>query len=271
VTGGSGYFPLAIGNSWVFYSEWDYSWVEAPYTSITVDGNGSDWAALTPVIQDQQGDDTTGSDGADIRDIYAASDGTNLYLMANFWDGPPDSQWALWDPWAYSFVIDDDVARWDMGVGYETVPTSYWNLSSSIIDLTGAQVACSDVIEISIPLANLGSYAWELPSLYMQIGDVGEYDYSCFNTVRMPVGACPITTPGDLNGTADVTGSDIIYVVNYVYKAGPDPQPCPAAADMNCSGDITGADVIFMVNYVFKAGPQPCDVCPMIPGTWTCP
>jgi hypothetical protein len=271
IVGGSGYWPMAIGNSWVFYSEWDFSTTEAPIASITVDGDGSDWAALSPVIRDQQGDDTTGADGVDIRDLYAATDGTNLYLMVNFWDGPPDSGWAMGDYWAYTFVIDEDEGwYYAFSLGYFPDPVQ-WLLSSPIVDLTGAVWSCSDVIEISIPLANLGPFASELPGLYLQIGLAGEYDYSCFNTVSIPVVACPIVTPGDLNGSADVTGSDVISLVNYVYKAGPDPQPCPAAADMNCSGDVTGSDVISLVNYVYKGGPMPCDVCPMIPGTWTCP
>jgi hypothetical protein len=82
---------------------------------------------------------------------------------------------------------------------------------------------------------------------------------------------CPITIPGDLNLDGSPTGADVITLVNYVYKGGPYPRPCAAAGDMNCTGDVTGADVIGLVNYVFKAGPTPCDVCTLIPGTWTCP
>ena len=48
------------------------------------------------------------------------------------------------------------------------------------------------------------------------------------------------------------------------------PLPCPAAGDVNCNGANTSADIIFLVNHVFKGGPLPCDVCTLVPGTWSC-
>jgi hypothetical protein len=63
---------------------------------------------------------------------------------------------------------------------------------------------------------------------------------------------------GDVNVSGTISSADIIYLVNYVFKAGPDPQPVPTAGDVNCSGNITSADIIQLVNYVFKAGPGPC-------------
>jgi hypothetical protein len=44
-----------------------------------------------------------------------------------------------------------------------------------------------------------------------------------------------------------------------------------AAGDVNCNGAVTSSDVIYLVNYVFKGGVPPCDVCTLIPGTWSCP
>jgi len=64
-----------------------------------------------------------------------------------------------------------------------------------------------------------------------------------------------------LNLTGTITSADIIVAVNYVFKGGPDPQPCPASADVNCGGTVTSADIIILVNYVFKGGPAPCDAC----------
>ena len=61
------------------------------------------------------------------------------------------------------------------------------------------------------------------------------------------------------------------HVLNAVFRAGPDPQPCVAAGDVNCSGGISPGDIIHMVNFVFKDLDPPCDVCSMIPGVWACP
>jgi len=83
--------------------------------------------------------------------------------------------------------------------------------------------------------------------------------------------ACAIILAGDVNTSGSVTSADIIYLVNYVFKSGAAPLPCPGAGDANCSGAVSSADVIHLVNYVFKSGAPACDVCPLIPGTWACP
>jgi hypothetical protein len=82
---------------------------------------------------------------------------------------------------------------------------------------------------------------------------------------------CPIAITGDVNVSGVITSADIITLVNYVFKGGPAPLPCPASGDVNCNGTVTSADVITEVNYVFKSGPPPCDVCTLVPGTWLCP
>ena len=75
---------------------------------------------------------------------------------------------------------------------------------------------------------------------------------------------------GDVNNDGAISSSDIIYAVGYVFKGGPEPTPCVAVGDVDCSGMITSSDIIEIVNYVFKSGPPFCDVCPLVPGTWSC-
>jgi len=82
---------------------------------------------------------------------------------------------------------------------------------------------------------------------------------------------CPIDVTGDVNVDGVITSADIIALVAYVYKGGAPPLPCEAAGDANCSGSVTSADIIYLVTHVFKGGDPPCDVCTLIPGTWTCP
>jgi hypothetical protein len=77
---------------------------------------------------------------------------------------------------------------------------------------------------------------------------------------------------GDQNHDHVISSADVIYLVNYIFKAGPAPQPCIAAGDVNCSGGVSSADIIYMVNFVFKSGPGPGDIGAMIAdGTWSCP
>jgi len=75
---------------------------------------------------------------------------------------------------------------------------------------------------------------------------------------------CPIEKTGDVNTDGNITSSDIIYMVNFIFKSGPPPSPVPEAGDVNCDTNQTSADVIFLVNHVFKGGAAPCDACTVI-------
>jgi len=97
------------------------------------------------------------------------------------------------------------------------------------------------------------------------VSDVSILDLeTTIQAVRLEVNAacgCPITLTGDVNGSNTITSADIIYLVGYVFKGGPQPQPCIAAGDVNCSGTVTSADIIYLVGYVFKGGAAPCNAC----------
>jgi hypothetical protein len=155
-------------------------------------------------------------------------------------------------------------------VSYAPNPQSEWILYSDGINIAGASVAVGNVIEIAVPLANLGYYAYELPEYAVILGDY-ERDYTCYNTVNGPWIACPISFPGDVSGDASLTTADIIYMVNTVLKLGPAPVPCLGAGDVNCDGNVTTGDIIYLVNTILKAGPPICDVCSQIPSVWACP
>lgn len=81
----------------------------------------------------------------------------------------------------------------------------------------------------------------------------------------------PCILTGDVNVTGSISSGDIIYLVGYVFKSGPAPLPCEAAGDVNCTGTVSSSDIIYTVNHVFRSGPPPCDVCTLIPDTWSCP
>jgi len=61
---------------------------------------------------------------------------------------------------------------------------------------------------------------------------------------------------GDPNGNVTINSSDIIYLVNYVFKSGEAPSPVEAG-DVNADGSINASDIIYLVSYVFKSGPAP--------------
>ncbi len=84
-------------------------------------------------------------------------------------------------------------------------------------------------------------------------------------------GACVVSFTGDINESGMITASDIIALVNFVFRSGTEPAPCTAAGDADCNGAVSSQDIVSLVSFVFKGGPRPCNVCRLIPGIWNCP
>jgi hypothetical protein len=61
---------------------------------------------------------------------------------------------------------------------------------------------------------------------------------------------------GDVNVDGKRTVSDAVYLINYLFKGGPSPNPL-LSGDLNCDGKVTIADVVYLINYLFKGGPPP--------------
>ncbi len=71
-------------------------------------------------------------------------------------------------------------------------------------------------------------------------------------------GACDCE-PGEANGVPLINILDVVYIINYKYKGGPDPVPyalCSADADCSCVVNIL--DVVYIINYKYKSGPAMC-------------
>jgi hypothetical protein len=61
---------------------------------------------------------------------------------------------------------------------------------------------------------------------------------------------------GDPNGDGDVNVADAVYLISYIFKGGPPPNPLEAG-DANCDGDVNIGDAVHLINYIFKGGPPP--------------
>jgi hypothetical protein len=63
----------------------------------------------------------------------------------------------------------------------------------------------------------------------------------------------------DADPADEVTVSDLIYLVDYMFSGGPEPT-CPKEADIDGSLTIDVSDLIYLVDYMFTGGyaPLPC-------------
>ncbi|MCJ7497313.1 MAG: dockerin type I domain-containing protein, partial [candidate division Zixibacteria bacterium] len=62
---------------------------------------------------------------------------------------------------------------------------------------------------------------------------------------------------GDSNHDNLVNVSDVVFLINYLFKGGPEPYPL-ASADVNLDQKVTVSDVVYLINYLFKGGLEPC-------------
>ena len=65
---------------------------------------------------------------------------------------------------------------------------------------------------------------------------------------------------GDPNVSGGVNILDVTYIISFLYKGGPEPDPM-ASADVNNSGSVNILDVTYLISYLYKGGPAP--VCPL--------
>jgi hypothetical protein len=83
------------------------------------------------------------------------------------------------------------------------------------------------------------------------------YDANHYGVGTLTFGP-PCGPRGDVNSSGVINSSDIIFLVNHVFKGGPQPACGGISGDVQCSGSITSSDIIYLVNFVFKGGPPPC-------------
>ena len=76
----------------------------------------------------------------------------------------------------------------------------------------------------------------------------GNYDYATIKYVQF--------MRGDASGDLIVDVGDVVYLVNYLYRNGPAPQPL-AAGDANCDGVVDLGDIVFLLSYLFRGGAPP--------------
>jgi hypothetical protein len=73
--------------------------------------------------------------------------------------------------------------------------------------------------------------------------------------------------------------SDLVYLINWLYKGGPAPQPFADQADVDgqpvpkdavCpQNNVNAGDVVYLINYVWKGGPPPIDYVRYIEQYWS--
>lgn len=82
-------------------------------------------------------------------------------------------------------------------------------------------------------------------------GTVGSHQM----TIRVDTLFC-----GDCNSDEYINVGDLVFLIGYLYKGAPAPDPF-CKGDANCDGVVDVGDLVYLINYLFKFGPAPCFEC----------
>jgi len=247
---GNGYVDLAVANY--------YSGLDLDVSILLNNGDGSFGTAT---------DYYTGSYPINITGSDFDSDGDIDLAVANF---ESDDISILMNDGNATF---GDPINYGVDLGPSSVFASDYD-DDGDIDLA---VTCSGTDNISVML-NTGIGTFVTPYKYAagsypfsvsgsDLDDDGDIDLAVANAESDDVSILMNLTIqesnivcGDANSDENANVGDAVYIIAYVFKGGPAPDPV-CAGDANGDIDCNVGDAVYMIGYVFKGGPSPVEGC----------
>jgi sugar lactone lactonase YvrE len=235
-------------------------------------GDDDDWSV--PEMWDYG--PTSGSDTSLVYAGTALSDGLTYYYRVRVSNG------ITWSYWYYSEfrmnsipALPTDLDPDNMQELYDNPPTlSHANSQDDEGDgLTYSYEVYDDelltelIVQASgIPEGDCGTTTWEPPDTIPDENDYfwrarayDAFEYGGWSKVATFYVLAPYFC-GDANGDDEVNVGDAVFLINYIFKAGPPPDPV-CVGDANGDGDVNVGDAVYLIAYVFKGGPPPVENC----------
>ncbi len=166
---------------------------------------------------------------------------------------------------------------WDANDIVSTTPNYTVTLNGSPYYVTqyygyiaGTSMSCGMVTGLASLLLSIepNFNAYELREIIEESADqVGDYMYyietgksfelghgriNCYNALVLASGYTYVY--GDADGDGIITLGDLLFILNYLYKGGPPPDPL-SAGDPNGDCTINLGDVLYLANYLYRRGP----------------
>jgi hypothetical protein len=194
-------------------------------------------------------------DGDTDLDLAVANEnGDNVSILKNLTQIPGNSP-----PYPFSLLLPADSVTTSNIVHFDWATTYDPNLSdqlrydlyitgtssvsspetTSIIDSNLTRSDCTDTLEI-------GRYSWKVKAKDnwgAETWSKQTWTFVCFLS-------------GDINGDGIINVEDIVYLVSYLYRGGPAPDPL-WVGDCNCDGIVNVGDIVYLVSYLYREGPPP--------------
>jgi len=87
----------------------------------------------------------------------------------------------------------------------------------------------------------------------------GENQYTC-SLLDFAWSESPLNICGDANGDDQIDVADAIFLITYIFREGPDPDPI-CRGDANDDGACNVGDAVYLINHVFRGGLPPVAPC----------
>lgn len=107
--------------------------------------------------------------------------------------------------------------------------------------LTGYSNASGNVTFNPSPSSNGFMYVTTTKQNYIPYQKLVDVSYAC----------------GDITKDGRPDLGDLIYLISYLYKGGPGPDPLELG-DVNLDSQVNLSDIVYLINYLYKSGPAPC-------------
>ncbi len=98
-------------------------------------------------------------------------------------------------------------------------------------------------LQCSSPCIDVGDPGFPVPSSGGPRIDMGAYEY--------------LISTGDVYVDGKIDVSDVIFLINYLFKNGPAPDPL-LKGDVTADSLVNVQDILHLINYLFRNGMQPC-------------
>jgi len=218
--------------------------------------------------------DTGPVSGSDVNVLYSGSaliDGEDYYIRVRLSDGSLWSDWIYGDfhmnsvpvptdlspnnleeidvnPPVLSIANIPDIEDDDVTYDYQLYDDA--EMTALVEDETGVAGGTGERIywQIETVLNAYEDYYWRVRSR-------DDYETGPWSELASFI-LTPAYTCGDANGDGEVNVGDAVFLINYVFKGGPAPDPIEAG-DANGDGQCNVGDAVYLISYVFKGGPAP--------------
>lgn len=197
----------------------------------------------------------------------------STHTIIGYYKGGPYVANVFWPDGGQVWLVgDSETIIWNFGFYETSLGVDSTTLVDVFLDRNSGAGGYRETLFTGIPRKDYSGVTWKVTGPASNKCRVKVVAHDCVDNTASAVSSYDFTIrfpniAGDANTDGSVTVADVVYLVNYLFKHGPPPDPL-WKGDANgiepCKVDI--ADIVYLISYLYKGGNPP--VCN--PNCWPC-